>query len=148
MIKEVLMAVEDRLKEVKELAYIDVDWGQGDKQRPAVKFPACLIGLNRENVEQQFLARGLESKYEISVKLLTITLNRDDKFKQYDLVEQVKDILHSKHIEYFYIIYEGCQMYTREDDVKEIVMNFGATIGYWQKQEPCKVIGINVDYER
>lgn len=135
MIKELLMAVEERLKEVKELAYIDVDWGQGDKQLPAVKFPAVLLGMNREDVDEHLGVRSYVGKYELSVKLLMLTLNREERYEVYDLVDRIKTTLHSKHIDGYFATYEGCQMYSREDGVKECVMNFGVTVGTMKKEK-------------
>lgn len=129
MIKELLMAIEERLKEVKKLAYIDADWGQGDKQPPAVKFPAVLLGMNREDVDEHLGVRSFVGKYELSVKLLMLTLNREDRYEVYDLVDRIKTTLHSKHIDGYFATYVGCQMYSREDGVKECVMNFSVTIG-------------------
>lgn len=143
MIKEVLMAVEDRLKEVKELAYIDADWGQGDKQPPAVKFPAVLLGMNREDVDEHLGLRSFVGKYELSVKLLMLTLNRDDRYEVYDLVDRIKTVLHSKHIDGYFVTYEGCQMYSREDGVKECVMNFTVTVGA-MKQERGQLVQFKV----
>jgi len=47
MNKTVIKMVSDRLREVEELRWIDIDTGQLDLlgQRPAVAFPACLIDL-------------------------------------------------------------------------------------------------------
>lgn len=144
MIKEVLMAVEDRLKEVKELAYIDADWGQGDKQPPAVKFPAVLLAMNREDVDEYLGVRSFVGKHELSVKLLMLTLNREDRYEVYDLVDQIKTTLHSKHIDGYFATYEGCQMYSREDGVKECVMNFTVTVGT-MKQERGQLVQFKVE---
>lgn len=134
MIKEVLIAVEERLKEIKELAYVDADWGQGDKQPPAVKFPAVLLGMNREDVDEHLGARSFVGKYELSVKLLMLTLNREERYEVYDLIDRIKTLLHSKHIEGYFATYEGCQMYSREDGIKECVMNFRVVISSMQKE--------------
>ena len=143
MIKEVLMAVEDRLKEVEDLAYIAADWGQGDKQPPAVKFPAVLLGMNREDVDEHLGVRSFVGKYELIVKLLMLTLNRDDRYEVYDLVDRIKTALHSKHIDDYFATYEGCQMYSREDGVKECVMNFRVTVGT-MKQERGQMVQFDV----
>lgn len=135
MIKELLMAVEERLKEVEELAYIDADWGQGDKQPPAVKFPAVLLAMNREDVDEHLGLRSFVGKSELSVKLLMLTLNRDDRYEVYDLVDRIKTALHSKHIDGYFATYEGCQMYSREDGVKECVMNFEITMSTIKREE-------------
>lgn len=143
MIKEVLMAVEERLKEFKELAYIDADWGQGDKQPPAVKFPAVLLSMNREGVDEHLGIRSFAGKYELSVKLLMLTLNREDRYEVYDLLDKIKATLHSKHIDGFFATYEGCQMHSREDGVKECVMNFSVTVGT-MKQERGQLVQFEV----
>ena len=135
MIKELLMAVEERLKEVEELAYIDADWGQGDKQPPAVKFPAVLLAMNREDVDEHLGLRSFVGKSELSVKLLMLTLNRDDRYEVYDLVDRIKTALHSKHIDGYFATYEGCQMYSREDGVKDCVMNFEITMITIKREE-------------
>lgn len=143
MIKELLMAIEERLKEVKELAYIDADWGQGDKQPPAVKFPAVLLAMNREDVDEHLGIRSFVGKYELSVKLLMLTLNREDRYEVYDLVDRIKTTLHSKHIDGCFATYVGRQMYSREDGLKECVMNFNVTIGT-MKQERGKLVQFEV----
>lgn len=143
MIKELLMAIEERLKEVKELAYIDADWGQGDKQQPAVKFPAVLLAMNREDVDEHLGIRSFVEIYELSVKLLMLTLNRDDRYEVYDLVDRIKTTLHSKHIDGYFATYKGCQMYSREDGVKECVMNFAVTVGA-MKQERVQLVQFDV----
>ncbi len=143
MIKEVLIAVEERLKEIKELAYIDVDWGQGDKQPPAVKFPAVLLGMNREDVDEHLGVRSFVGRCELSVKLLMLTLNKEDRYEVYDLVDRIKTTLHSKHIDGYHAIYEGCQMYSREDGLKECVMNFSVTVGT-MKQERGRLVQFDV----
>jgi hypothetical protein len=143
MIKEILMAVEERLKEVEELAYVDADWGQGEKQPPAVKFPAVLLGMNREDIDEHLGVRSFVGKYELSVKLLMLTLNRDDRYEVYDLVDQIKTTLHSKHIDGCFATYEGCQVYSREDGVKECVMNFSVTVGT-MKQERGQLVQFKV----
>lgn len=143
MIKELLMAIEERLKEVKELEYVDVDWGQGDKQPPAVKFPAVLLAMNREDVDEHLGVRSFVGKYELSVKLLMLTLNREDRCEVYDLVDKIKITLHSKHIDGYFATYVGCQMYSREDGLKECVMNFSVTVGT-MKQESGRLVQFEV----
>lgn len=143
MIKELLMAVEERLKEIKELAYVDADWGQGDKQQPAVKFPAVLLAMNREDVDEHLGVRSFVGKYELSVKLLMLTLNKENRYEVYDLIDKIKTHLHSKHTDGYFATYEGCQMYSREDGVKECVMNFTVTVGT-MKQEKGKLVQFEV----
>lgn len=143
MIKELLMAIEERLKEVKELAYIDADWGQGDKQQPAVKFPTVLLAINREDVDEHLGVRSFVGKYELSVKLLMLTLNKENRYEVYDFIDKIKTTLHSKHIDGYFATYEGCQMYSREDGVKECVMNFTVTVGT-MKQERGRLVKFEV----
>lgn len=143
MIKELLIAVEERLKEVKELAYIDADWGQGVKQPPAVKFPAVLLSMNREDIDEHLGIRSFVGKYELSVKLLMLTLNREDRYEVYDLLDKIKATLHSKHIDGYFATYVGCQMYSREDGLKECVMNFAVTVGV-MKQERGQLVQFEV----
>ena len=46
----ILSKIQDRLSaEVKELKYIDEDWGQMDVMQPPVKYPACIIDIPEGN---------------------------------------------------------------------------------------------------
>ncbi len=49
--KQIIDNIQDKLKEVKDLAYIDENWGQLDEYgtRPPVKYPCALIDFSNIN---------------------------------------------------------------------------------------------------
>lgn len=60
--QNILEAIAVKISEVKELNYIDEDWGQLDKysQSPPVQWPCCLIDIssaNYSNIRRNGLAK-------------------------------------------------------------------------------------------
>lgn len=104
MNKELINLIYDRLKEVKDIKWIDLNEGQLDKtDRPAVAFPAVLLDVTyprcqNHNGGQQIIHCRIELKIAFNELANRTNANapediRDAVFKRYDIIEDVHKVM-------------------------------------------------------
>ncbi len=112
--KTLLESVQNKLSEIKELKYIDENWGQLDYYSPnmPVQWPCCLIDLQTaqfDNVSKDFTKRPKERQNaNISVELTLANMKltntsfnapkgqKDNAWRIFELAEQIHRTLHGK----------------------------------------------------
>ena len=74
--KNIFLAIQDRLSEIPALKYIDKDWGQLRFENPPVKFPCALIDMANADFKQ--MGRGFQQAdpFDIVITVADIRLMR------------------------------------------------------------------------
>ena len=104
--KSVLLSIQQRLSEVKDLNYIDRNWGQLYFEPKPVKYPCALIDIERVSFSQ--ISKGCQiADFSISVTMLTQRLtptsfrapNAEKGYEIFELIQKVHDVLQNYHNE-------------------------------------------------
>lgn len=108
--KTLLHNIQVKLSEVKDLKYIDEDWGQLNYYQPPVKWPCCLIDIANVNYSNLGVDRAQQPQNrqlgKISVKITLATLKltntsmqapqvqKDQAWFIWDLAQTIHEKLH------------------------------------------------------
>ena len=73
--KNIFLAIQDRLSGIPELKHIDKDWGQLQQERPPVQWPAALLDIEQAVYTQ--MGRGTQrAEADITVTVANANLQR------------------------------------------------------------------------
>ena len=98
--KNIFLAIQDRLSEIPALKYIDKDWGQLRFENPPVKFPCALIDMANADFKQ--MGRGFQQgDADITVTVADIRLvrssamapRRENAYAVIDLLDEIHQAL-------------------------------------------------------
>ena len=98
--KNIFLAIQNRLSEIPALKYIDKDWGQLQYEQPPVKWPCALIDV--ANIDFKQLGRGCQQgEADITVTVANIRLVRSSSkapmrgnaYATIDLLEEIHQAL-------------------------------------------------------
>lgn len=156
MFKHVLNAVEERLKRVKELRYISIDWGQADEgMQPAVKFPCALVDLRQVDLSRMNSEWRAEAGIRVRVIAANLTnvsaeapSNQKGHYERFcEVVEKTIDALLDYAAEDLQPLrVEGIERVIREDRAWEYVISLAAS--WVVKKQESKTIELNVEVKK
>jgi hypothetical protein len=132
MIKRILNSIETILSTISGVRYIDIDWGQGDSERVAVKMPCALIDV--KEINKDYRAVGIVQGRKCTVEIRVIDINttntsagapqgqKEVYYAYLDLVERIEGAVSGAEGNRF--VFEGLNRVVREDHLREMVIRY------------------------
>lgn len=128
------------------LKYVDEDWGQLDYAQPPVKWPCCLISINRGVFDQIGIDRSATPRnrqmgeYVVSFRIANLKLSpsnakaspeqRGNTLQIHDIIQQVHELIHgfipAEHAKHF--LRQSISHEKRDDGIQEYVVQYKISV--------------------